>query len=105
MNEFLRHQIEVYFLENPDDAARIAEQVLINKRQLDRALGGTAMLQKAGIVVILSLLHPVGKTTGHIQLDLVFRLVLPVAASALGLPKLQPSMRPSIWMRKSIAMG
>ncbi len=65
----------------------------IDKRQLDRAFRGTAMLQKAGIVVILSLLHPVGKTTGHIQLDLVFRLVLPVAASALGLPKLHRGQR------------
>ncbi len=37
MNEFLRHQIEVYFLENPDDAARIAEQVLINKRSRENA--------------------------------------------------------------------
>ena len=37
MNEFLRHQLEVYFLENPDDAARIAEQVLINKRSRENA--------------------------------------------------------------------
>lgn len=37
MNDFLRHQLEVYFLENPDDAARIAEQVLINKRSRENA--------------------------------------------------------------------
>ncbi len=37
MNEFLRHQLEVYFLENPDDAARIGEQVLINKRSRENA--------------------------------------------------------------------
>ena len=37
MNDFLRHQMEVYFLENPDDAARIAEQVLINKRSRENA--------------------------------------------------------------------
>lgn len=37
MNEFLRHQMEVYFLENPDDAARIAEQVLVNKRSRENA--------------------------------------------------------------------
>ncbi len=37
MNEFLRHQLEVYFLENPDDAARIAEQVLVNKRSRENA--------------------------------------------------------------------
>ena len=37
MAEFLRHQLEVYFLENPDDAARIGEQVLINKRSRENA--------------------------------------------------------------------
>lgn len=37
MNDFLRHQFEVYFLENPDDASRIAEQVLINKRSRENA--------------------------------------------------------------------
>ncbi len=37
MNEFLRHQLEVYFLENPDDAQKIAEQVLINKRSRENA--------------------------------------------------------------------
>lgn len=37
MNDFLRHQMEIYFLENPDDAARIAEQVLINKRSRENA--------------------------------------------------------------------
>lgn len=37
MNEFLRHQLEVYFIENPDDAAKIAEQVLINKRSRENA--------------------------------------------------------------------
>ncbi|MBS4785219.1 MAG: DNA topoisomerase [Clostridiales bacterium] len=37
MNEFLRHRLEVYFIENPDDAARICEQVLINKRSRENA--------------------------------------------------------------------
>ncbi len=37
MAHFLRHMLEVYFLENPDDAARIAEQVLINKRSRETA--------------------------------------------------------------------
>ncbi len=37
MTEFLKHQLEVYFTENPDDAARIAEQVLINKRSSENA--------------------------------------------------------------------
>jgi len=37
MTEFLKHQLEVYFIENPDEAARIAEQVLINKRSRENA--------------------------------------------------------------------
>jgi DNA gyrase subunit B len=37
MTEFLKHQLEVYFVENPDDAQRIAEQVLINKRSRESA--------------------------------------------------------------------
>ena len=37
MTEFLKHQLEVYFTENPDDAARISEQVLVNKRSRENA--------------------------------------------------------------------
>ena len=37
MVEFLRSQMEVYFIENPTDAQRIAEQVLINKRARENA--------------------------------------------------------------------
>ena len=37
MNEFLRHQLEIYFIENPDDALRICEQVLVNKRSRENA--------------------------------------------------------------------
>ncbi len=37
MTEFLKHQLEVYFIENPDDATRVAEQVLINKRSRENA--------------------------------------------------------------------
>lgn len=37
MTDFLKHQLEVYFIENPDDAARVAEQVLINKRSRENA--------------------------------------------------------------------
>ncbi len=37
MTDFLKHQLEVYFTENPDDAARISEQVLINKRSRENA--------------------------------------------------------------------
>ena len=37
MTEFLRSQLEVYFIENPFDAEKIAEQVLINKRSRETA--------------------------------------------------------------------
>lgn len=37
MTEFLKHQLEVYFIENPDEANKIAEQVLINKRSRENA--------------------------------------------------------------------
>ena len=37
MTEFLRSQMEVYFIENPIDAQKIGEQVLINKRARENA--------------------------------------------------------------------
>ena len=37
MTDFLKHQLEVFFIENPDDAARVAEQVLVNKRSRENA--------------------------------------------------------------------
>lgn len=37
MAEFLKAQMEVYFIENPMDAQKVAEQVLINKRSRESA--------------------------------------------------------------------
>ena len=37
MTEFLKHQLEVYFIENPDEATKIAEQIIINKRSRENA--------------------------------------------------------------------
>ncbi len=37
MVEFLKHQLEVYFIENPDEALKIAEQVILNKRSRESA--------------------------------------------------------------------
>ena len=37
MTDFLRHSLEVYFIENPADAERVAAQVLINKRSRENA--------------------------------------------------------------------
>ncbi len=37
MTDFLRHQLEVYFIENKTDADKISEQILINKRSREKA--------------------------------------------------------------------
>lgn len=37
MTDFFRHQLEIYFIENKNDAEKIAEQVLINKRSRERS--------------------------------------------------------------------
>ena len=37
MTDFLKHQLEIYFIENPDEALKIAEQVMINKRSRESA--------------------------------------------------------------------
>ena len=37
MVDFLRHQLEVYFIENKAEADKIAEQILINKRSRERS--------------------------------------------------------------------
>ena len=37
MTEFLRHQLEIYFIENKADAEKISNQVLVNKRSRENA--------------------------------------------------------------------
>jgi len=37
MSEWLKSQLEVYFLENKDEAARICEQIIVNKRSRENA--------------------------------------------------------------------
>lgn len=37
MTDFFRHQLEIYFIENKNEADRIAEQVLINKRSREKS--------------------------------------------------------------------
>ena len=37
MTDFLKHQLEIWFLENPAEANKIAEQVLVNKRSRENA--------------------------------------------------------------------
>lgn len=37
MTDWLKHQLEVYFIENPDEAVKIAERVIVNKRSRENA--------------------------------------------------------------------
>ncbi len=37
MTDFLKHNLEVYFLEKPDEAQKIAQQVLVNKQSREHA--------------------------------------------------------------------
>ncbi len=37
MTEFLKHTLEVYFIENPDEAMRVAQQVIVNKQSREQA--------------------------------------------------------------------
>ncbi len=37
MTDFLKDRLHIYFIENPNDATRIAEQVMINKRSREKA--------------------------------------------------------------------
>lgn len=46
MTEFLKHNLEVYFIENPDEAQRIAEQVMVNKRSRENAEKVRTNMQK-----------------------------------------------------------
>jgi len=46
MTEFLKHNFEVYFAENPTDAEKIAAQVLINKRSRESAESARLNLKK-----------------------------------------------------------
>ena len=46
MTDFLRHQLEVYFIENRIDAEKIAEQVLINMRSRVKAESTTLNIKK-----------------------------------------------------------
>lgn len=47
MTDFLRAQLETYFIEKPADAAKIADQVLVNKRSREHAEKTRATIKKA----------------------------------------------------------
>ncbi len=60
MTEFIRHQLEVYFIENPLEAGKIADQVLINMRSRVKA-------EKTRLGMKESLIQNVSNLTNRIQ--------------------------------------
>ncbi len=60
MTSFIKHQLEVYFIENPLDADKIANQVLINMRSRIKA-------EKTRLGMKESLIQNVGSLTNRIQ--------------------------------------
>ncbi len=60
MTAFIKHQLEVYFIENPLDADKIANQVLINMRSRIKA-------EKTRLGMKESLIQNVGSLTNRIQ--------------------------------------
>ncbi|MBQ6266717.1 MAG: DNA topoisomerase [Clostridia bacterium] len=60
MTAFLKHQLEVYFIENPLEADKIAAQVLINMRSRVKA-------EKTRLGIKESLIQNVGNLTNRIQ--------------------------------------
>ena len=49
MTEFLRTNLEIYFIENHFDAEKIAEQVLVNKRSREKRGKAAAEYQKKAL--------------------------------------------------------
>ena len=60
MTEFIKHQLEIYFIENPIEADKIADQVLINMRSRVKAEKTRQGLKE-------SLIQNVGNLTNRIQ--------------------------------------
>ncbi len=88
MTEFLKHQLEVYFIENPDEANKIAEQVLINKRSRENA-ERTRLNIKKKLTANIDLANMVEKFVDCRTKDVTRREVYIVEGdSALGAVKL-----------------
>ena len=64
---------------------------LRHKRLLNRLFRRTAVLQPAGVMVVLNLLNAVGKCQRNIQLDFVHRLVTAILSLTLAAPVLDGS--------------
>lgn len=88
MTEFLRHQLEVYFIENPDEALRIAEQIMVNKRSRESAEKSRLNIKKK-LAGNIDLLNTVQKFVDCRSKDLNLReLYIVEGDSALGSVKM-----------------
>lgn len=88
MTEFLRHQLEIYFIENPDDAKRISEQILLNKRSRENA-EKTRLNMKKKLTGTIDLANSVEKFVDCRTKDISRREIYIVEGdSALGSVKL-----------------
>lgn len=88
MTDFLKHQLEVYFIEKPDEANKIAEQVLINKRSRESA-ERTRLSIKKNLTSNIDLANMVEKFVDCRTKDVTRREVYIVEGdSALGAVKL-----------------
>ena len=88
MTEFLKHNLEIYFVENPDEAIRIAEQVLVNKRSRESAEKSRLNMKK-NLQGKIDLANQVQKFVDCRSKDLSMReLYIVEGDSALGSVKL-----------------
>ena len=88
MVDFLRHQLEVYFIENKAEADKIADQVLVNKRSRERSERERINIKKA-LQTSNSMLDRVEKFVDCRSKDVTQREIFIVEGdSALGSCKL-----------------
>lgn len=88
MTEFIKHQLEVYFIENPDEAIKIAEQVLVNKRSRESAEKSRLNIKKT-LQGKIDLMNTVQKFVDCRSKDLAKReLYIVEGDSALGSVKM-----------------
>lgn len=88
MTEFLKHNLEIYFIENPDEAIKIAEQVLVNKRSRESAERSRVNIKKK-LQGTIDLSNQVQKFVDCRSKDLSMReLYIVEGDSALGSVKL-----------------
>ncbi len=88
MNDFLKRQLEIYFIENPDEAVKIAEQVLVNKRSRENA-EKTRLNLKKKLAGSIDLAKRYGNLEHYVSKDVNEReLYIVEGDSALGSCKL-----------------